>query len=194
MMTLDRPWRRRPRCWSTPSAIYNRLVRLRALVQEGFSGITVQLRRRADLVPNLVETVKGYATHERETFERSPPSAPTRSSAGERRRDRPGRCCDDRPARPAVRGRRGLSRAQGRRQFPPAAGRTQQHRDRAAVGAALLQCHRARPEHPGRSPSPTCCSPARWGSRKSPITRMPTRRSRARPRSNSSGPSRDAAC
>ena len=45
-------------------AIYNRLVRLRALVKEAFSGITVQLRRRADLIPNLVETVKGYAAQE----------------------------------------------------------------------------------------------------------------------------------
>src|SRR5215211_6141202 len=50
-------------------SIYNRLVRLRALVKEGFSGITVQLRRRADLIPNLVEAVRGYATHEREVFE-----------------------------------------------------------------------------------------------------------------------------
>ncbi|HEX2802380.1 MAG TPA: LemA family protein [Sphingomicrobium sp.] len=49
--------------------IYNRLVRLRALVKEAFSGITVQLRRRADLIPNLVEAVKGYATHERQVFE-----------------------------------------------------------------------------------------------------------------------------
>src|SRR3954462_14641273 len=49
-------------------AIYNGLVRLRALVKEGFSGITVQLRRRADLIPNLVATVQGYATHERETL------------------------------------------------------------------------------------------------------------------------------
>jgi LemA protein len=49
--------------------IYNRLVRLRALVREGWSGITVQLRRRADLVPNLVSTVQGYATHERELIE-----------------------------------------------------------------------------------------------------------------------------
>lgn len=50
-------------------ALYNRLVRLRALAKEGFSGITVQLRRRADLVPNLVETVQGYATHERATLD-----------------------------------------------------------------------------------------------------------------------------
>ena len=50
-------------------AIYNRLVALRALVKEGFSGITVQLRRRADLIPNLVETVQGYASHERTVFD-----------------------------------------------------------------------------------------------------------------------------
>ena len=49
--------------------IYNGLVRKRALVREGFSGITVQLRRRADLVPNLVSTVQGYATHEREVLD-----------------------------------------------------------------------------------------------------------------------------
>ncbi|MBO9602634.1 MAG: LemA family protein [Novosphingobium sp.] len=50
-------------------ALYNRLVRLRALVREAWSGITVQLRRRADLIPNLVSSVKGYATHERELLE-----------------------------------------------------------------------------------------------------------------------------
>jgi len=50
-------------------AVYNRLVRYRAMVREAFSGITVQLRRRADLVPNLVNTVQGYATHERETLQ-----------------------------------------------------------------------------------------------------------------------------
>ncbi len=49
--------------------IYNQLVRLGALVKEAFSGITVQLRRRADLIPNLVESVQGYATHEREVFD-----------------------------------------------------------------------------------------------------------------------------
>ncbi|HYY07813.1 MAG TPA: LemA family protein [Actinomycetota bacterium] len=50
--------------------IYNRLVTLRIRVDNGWSQIDVQLRRRADLIPNLVETVKGYAAHERELFER----------------------------------------------------------------------------------------------------------------------------
>jgi LemA protein len=50
-------------------AIYNRLVRQRNLAREGWSGIDVQLKRRTDLVPNLVETVKAYAAHERGLFE-----------------------------------------------------------------------------------------------------------------------------
>jgi LemA protein len=50
--------------------IYNGLVRKRNLVQEGWSGIDVQLKRRADLIPNLVETVKGYASHERAALDR----------------------------------------------------------------------------------------------------------------------------
>ena len=48
---------------------YNRLVTYRNRVDEGWSQIDVQLRRRYDLIPNLVETVKGYAAHERELFE-----------------------------------------------------------------------------------------------------------------------------
>lgn len=48
---------------------YNKLVKLRQLAREGWSGIDVQLKRRADLIPNLLETVKGYVTHERETLE-----------------------------------------------------------------------------------------------------------------------------
>ena len=49
--------------------MYNGLIRARNRVKEAWSGIDVQLRRRASLVPNLVETVRGYAEHERETFE-----------------------------------------------------------------------------------------------------------------------------
>lgn len=49
--------------------MYNNLVRLRNRVRNGFSQIDVQLTRRYDLIPNLVETVKGYMKHERETLE-----------------------------------------------------------------------------------------------------------------------------
>src|SRR6058998_622981 len=51
-------------------ATFNSLVRLRTRAEEGFSDIDVQLKRRHDLIPNLVETVKGYAAHERQVFER----------------------------------------------------------------------------------------------------------------------------
>src|SRR3990167_4277732 len=51
--------------WST----YNSLVTARERVEESWSGIDVQLKRRASLIPNLVEAVKGYAKHEKEVFE-----------------------------------------------------------------------------------------------------------------------------
>ena len=50
-------------------AIYNRLVRLRNRCENAWAQVDVQLRRRYDLIPNLVEAVKGYAAHERQTFE-----------------------------------------------------------------------------------------------------------------------------
>ena len=49
--------------------VYNKYVRLKNLNQEGWSGIETYLQKRWDLIPNLVNTVKGYATHERETLE-----------------------------------------------------------------------------------------------------------------------------
>lgn len=51
--------------WTT----YNGLVKLNVRVKEAWSDITVQLKRRADLIPNLIETVKGYAAHEKEVFQ-----------------------------------------------------------------------------------------------------------------------------
>ena len=50
--------------------MFNRLVRRRNLVEEGWSGIDVQLKRRADLIPNLIEAVKGYMGHERGVLEK----------------------------------------------------------------------------------------------------------------------------
>jgi len=50
-------------------ATYNGLVKLNVRVEEAWSDITVQLKRRADLIPNLVESVKGYAAHEKQVFE-----------------------------------------------------------------------------------------------------------------------------
>jgi LemA protein len=49
---------------------YNKLIRLNVSVDEAFAQIEVQLKRRSDLIPKLVETVKGYATHEKEAFEK----------------------------------------------------------------------------------------------------------------------------
>jgi len=57
--------------------IYNGLVKLRKLVENGWAQISAQLQRRHDLIPNLVETVKGYAAHEKEVFE-----SVTRARAG----------------------------------------------------------------------------------------------------------------
>ncbi len=54
----------------TYASIYNALVKLRQKVKEAWSGIDVQLKRRYDLIPNLIKTVKGYAKHEKETFEK----------------------------------------------------------------------------------------------------------------------------
>src|SRR4030043_211403 len=50
--------------------MYNSLIRLKNRVDEAWSDIDVQLKRRYDLIPNLVETVKGYASHEKEVFEK----------------------------------------------------------------------------------------------------------------------------
>jgi LemA protein len=62
--------------------IYNRLVRSQERTREAWSGIDVQLKRRANLIPNLVETVKGYAAHERGVFEEVTRARSTLQRAG----------------------------------------------------------------------------------------------------------------
>lgn len=62
--------------------IYNGLITARNRVKESWSGIDVQLKRRTDLIPNLVETVKGYAAHEKEVFENVSKARSAMMSAG----------------------------------------------------------------------------------------------------------------
>ena len=61
---------------------YNRLIRLNITVDEAWAQIEVQLKRRADLIPNLVETVKGYAKHEQSTFDAVTARAKATSATG----------------------------------------------------------------------------------------------------------------
>ena len=67
---------------------YNRFARLGQHVKESWSGVDVELKRRHDLVPNLVETVKGYAKHERETLEMVVAARAKAMAAGEALRER----------------------------------------------------------------------------------------------------------
>ena len=128
-------------------AVYNRLVRLRALAREGFSGITVQLRRRADLVPNLVSTVKGYATHERETLDQviahrtdavSAKGVEATAQADNTMSAMLGRLIAVAEAYPDLKADENFRQLQDE---------LSGHRGRIAGRAALLQRHRARPQH-----------------------------------------------
>ncbi len=104
---------------------YNSLIRSRNQIDNAWSQIDVQLKRRLDLIPNLVETVKGYAAHERGTLEAvvqarnsaiAAPDTPHAQAAGRQRAHR--------SAAPGVRPERGLSRPEGQRELPRAAGGT----------------------------------------------------------------------
>ena len=77
-------------------ATYNRFVRLRHHIKESWADIDVELKRRSELIPNLVETVKGFAKHEREVLERvvqlrNKAMANSGSAASQRRCGGPGR-------------------------------------------------------------------------------------------------------
>ena len=70
--------------------IYNSLVTLRNRFKNGFAQIDVQLKRRNDLIPNLIETAKGYLKHERETLEAVITARNQASQAGSKAADNPG--------------------------------------------------------------------------------------------------------
>ncbi len=120
-------------------SIYNGLVAMRQRVNQAFADVDVQLRQRHDLVPNLVETVKGYAAHERGTLDEVVKArnaavaaqGPAQQAAAENMLS--GR------AAPTVRARRSLSGPQGQRQFPAIAGGADRSREQDRGRAALLQ-------------------------------------------------------
>ena len=107
---------------------FNGLVRLRNQSEEAFSDIDVQLKRRHDLIPNLVETVKGYAAHERQVFENVTAARSNAVAAHGPRGPGPGREPADRRSAPAVRGGRELPRPEGEPELPRAAERAHRHR------------------------------------------------------------------
>ena len=92
----------------------NSIIAARNRVDESWSGIDVQLKRRHDLVPNLVETVKGYAAHESQTFEKTTQARAEAMSAQGVERHRQSRAETDRGADRPARGGRELPAPCGR--------------------------------------------------------------------------------
>ena len=129
-------------------SVYNGLIKLRNLVQEAWRQIDVELKRRHDLIGNLVETVKGYAAHERGTLEdvmkaRSAAMAGGQSPAQQAQSEG----LLSAGARPPHRRRRGLPRPQGQPELPRPAAGADLDRGPYRLGPALLQRQRPRAQH-----------------------------------------------
>ena len=127
--------------WAVGS--YNGLVRLREGVRAGWSQIEVMLKRRHDLIPNLVETVKGYASHESETLERVMAARNGAVAArGVESQSKAEGAAHGRHAA-AFRRRRELPRPEGQQQLRPAPGRAGQHGKWHRRPEAVVQQHGA---------------------------------------------------
>ena len=127
--------------------IYNGLVAMRQRVNQAFADIDVQLKQRHDLIPNLVETVKGYAAHERGTLEAVVQARNAAIAA-------PGveqKVAAENMLTGALRQLFALSESlsgpEGQRELPAAAGRAVRHREQARGRAALLQQRGAGIQH-----------------------------------------------
>ena len=123
---------------------YNRFVSQKTLIRDAWANIDTELRRRYDLIPNLVETVKGYAAHEKEMLEnvtraRAMAASATGSPAEQAAAEGPLVAA----LAPADAGRRELPRPEGEPELPAAAGRAHEHRGSPADRPALLQRERA---------------------------------------------------
>ncbi len=131
-------------------SIYNRLVKNRNLVQEAWSGIDVQLKRRADLIPNLLEAVKGYMGHERGVLDRVTELRTQSRQAGQCGRKSAGRRSAGGGPGESFGGSRKLP---GSESFPEFSGITKifgRHRGTIAVGPPLLQRRGAQSQHSDR--------------------------------------------
>ena len=148
---------------------YNKLVRLRNQVKASWAQIDVQLKRRYDLIPNLVETVKGYAAHERGTLEAVIQARNNAVGAADRRgrtrsAGRIGEHADPDAGSP-VRARRELPEPQGQRELPGPADRAGRHRGPDRVRAAVLQQRGPDVQQRDRRRSRRTSSPASAASR-----------------------------
>ena len=147
-------------------SIYNGLVTMRQRVGQAFADIDVQLKQRHDLIPNLVETVKGYATHERETLDAVVKARNAAISAQGPAAQAPGRKRAERRAAPALRAVGGLSGPEGQHQFPAIADRDCRYRKQDRRRPPLLQQRGAGIQYGHRKLSRPCWSPIRSASHK----------------------------